>query len=178
MVLKLKDKEAIVADLKEVVNSSLSVIAVDYRGLTVSRLNQLRDAARKSGVYLRVVRNTLSRHAFEGTAFNCMQDALQGPVMLAFSRNEPGAAARILKDFIVDNEKITVKAISVGGELFAANELDAIAKLPARDEAIAILMGVMKAPIVKLARTLNEINGKLVRTIAAVSAEKQKAEGN
>lgn len=174
MVLKLKDKEAIVADLKEVASSSLSVIAADYRGLTVSQLDQLRDAARKSGVYLRVVRNTLSRRALEGTEFKCLQEALVGPIILAFSREAPGAAARILKDFIVDNEKITVKAISIGGELFAANELDAVAKLPNRDEAIAMLMSVMKAPIVKLVRTLNETNAKLVRTVAAVAAEKEK----
>ena len=106
MVLKLKDKEAIVTDLKEVVNSSLSVIAADYRGLTVLQLDQLRDAARKSDVYLRVVRNTLSHRAFEDTVFKCMQEALKGPVILAFSRNEPGAAARIVKNFIVDNENV------------------------------------------------------------------------
>jgi large subunit ribosomal protein L10 len=173
VVLRLKDKETIVAELQEVANNSLSVIAADYRGLTVSEMDQLRDAARKSGVYLRVVRNTLSRRAFEGTEFKCMQDALTGPVILAFSRDEPGAAARILKDFIVDHEKITVKAIAIGGELLAANELNAVATLPTRDEAIAMLMGVMQAPIVKLVRTLNETNAKLVRTVAAVAAKKE-----
>jgi large subunit ribosomal protein L10 len=173
VVLKLKDKEAIVAELKEVVDSSLSVIAADYRGLTVSDMDQLRSSARKSGVYLRVVRNTLTHRALEGTEFKCMQEVLQGPVILAFSRNEPGAAARILKDFIVDHEKFTVKAISLGGELLAANQLDAVAKLPTRDEAIAILMGVMKAPIAKLVSTLNETNTKLVRAFAAVAAAKK-----
>ena len=174
MVLKLKDKQAIVAELKEIAGNSLSVIAVDYRGLTVLELNRLRTAARESGVVsLLVARNTLSRMALQDTEFTCVREALQGPIMLAFSHNEPGAAARILKDFIVANEKLTVRAISVGGELFAANQLDIVAKLPTRDEAIAILMGVMKAPIVKLARTLNEINGKLVRTVAAVAAAKE-----
>jgi len=175
VVLKLKDKEAIVADLKEVANSSLSVIAADYRGVTVAQLDQLRDAARKSGVYLRVVRNTLSHRALEDTEFKCLQEALVGPVILAFSREAPGTAARILKDFMVDNEKITIKAIAIGGELLPANELESIAKLPTRDEAIAILMGVMKAPIAKLVKTLNETNAKLVRTIAAIAAKKEKS---
>ena len=174
MVLRLKDKEVIVAELKEIADSSLSVIAADYRGLTVSEMDELRNAARKSGVHLRVVRNTLSRRALQDTEFKCMHEALEGPVILAFSRNEPGAAARILKDFIVDHEKFVVKAIAVGGELFAANELDAVAKLPTRDEAIAMLMAVMKAPIVKLVRTLNETNAKLVRVVAAVAATKEK----
>jgi large subunit ribosomal protein L10 len=173
VVLKLKDKEAIVADLRQVAESSLSVIAADYRGLTVSEMDELRSEARRSGVYVRVVRNTLSRRALQGTEFNCIQEVLEGPVVLAFSRNEPGAAARILKNFIVNHEKFAVKAIALGGELFAANELDTIAKLPTCDEAIAILMGVMQAPIVKLARTLNEINGKLVRTVAAVAAARE-----
>lgn len=175
MVLKLKDKEAIVADLRELAVHSLSVIAADYRGLTVSQLNRLRHAARESGVYLRVVRNTLSRRALQDTEFRCVQDFLQGPVILAFSDKELGAAARIFKDFIVDNEKLIVKAIAVGNVLFAADQLEVVAKLPTRDEAIARLMGVMKAPIVKLARTLNEVNGKLVRTLAAVAAAKEKS---
>ena len=176
MVLKLKDKEVIVAELKEMANSSLSVIAADYRGLTVSQMNVLRNAARSADVYLRVVRNTLSRRAFEDTDFKGMQEALDGPIVLAFSRKEPGAAARVIKNFMVDHEKMTVKAISISGELFPADALDLVAKLPTRDEAIAILMGVMKAPIVKLVRTLNETNGKMVRTFAAVAVEKQKGE--
>lgn len=173
MVLKLKDKEVIVAQLQEVASRSLSVIAADYRGLTVSEIDALRSAARGSGVYLRVVRNTLSRRALENTNFKCIQDILQGPIILAFSEHEPGAAARVFRDFIVDHEKITIKAIAIGSELFAASELNNVAKLPTRDEAISLLLCVMKAPVVKLVRTLNETNAKLVRTFAAVAAKKE-----
>lgn len=175
MVLKLEDKKAIVAEVAEVAATSLSVVVAEYRGLTVPQMTELRAKARESGVYLRVIRNTLARRAIEGTDFACMHEILSGPLLLAFSRHEPGAAARLIRDFSKANEKLAVKALSISGQLLEANALDTVAKLPTRDEAIATLMSVMKAPIAQFVRTLAEPHAKLVRTIAAVRDQKQAA---
>ncbi|MBX9704955.1 MAG: 50S ribosomal protein L10, partial [Gammaproteobacteria bacterium] len=105
----------------------------------------------------------------------CIQDSLTGPVVLAFSKTEPSAAARLVRDFAKDHEKLEVRALSIGGKLIAANQIDTVATLPTYDEAIAQLLSVMQAPIAKLVRTLAEPNTKLVRTIAAVRDQKQAA---
>ena len=178
MALKLEQKKAIVAEVNEVAEDALSAVLADYRGLTVGQLTEMRAKARASGVYLRVVRNTLAKRAVVGTDYECMQDAFVGPSMLAFSREDPGSAARLLKDCAADYDALEVTALSIGGELLGADQLDRVAKLPTRDEALAMLMSVMQAPVVKLARTLNEVPGKLVRTIAAVRDEKQSAEAD
>ncbi len=175
MTLKIEGKKAIVAEVAEVAKKSTSLVAADYCGLTVSQLTQLRQAGRNSGVYMRVVRNTLARRAFEGTHFACMDPALVGPLILAFSKDEPGAAARVIKDFSKKFEKLVVKALSVDGALLPASDLNRLASLPTRDEAIAQLMSVMQAPITKFVRTLAEPHGKLVRTIAAIRDKKQQA---
>jgi large subunit ribosomal protein L10 len=127
-------------------------------------------------VYLRVVRNTLAKRAVEGTEYECLNDAFIGPTLLAFSQEEPGAAARLLKDYARDLEDLEIKALSIGGEMLGADQLDRVAKLPTLDEARSLLMSVMQAPVVKLARTLSEVPGKLTRTVAAVRDQKQ-AEG-
>jgi len=175
VALGLEDKKAIVAEVNEAAESALSAVLADYRGLTVDTMTDLRKQARENGVYLRVVRNTLLKRAVEGTEFECMQEALTGPTVLAFSQEDPGAAARLIKDFAKDNEALEVKALAVGGQLLDANQIDVLAKLPTRDQAISMLMSVMQAPITKLAQTLNEVPSKLVRTIAAVRDDKQAA---
>ena len=168
MALNLEQKKVIVAEVSAVAANALSAVAADYRGLTVSEVTELRSKARERGVVLRVVRNTLARRALENTDFDCMRDVLTGPLVLAFSQNEPGAAAKLFKDFMKEHEKLEVKALAISGQLLGAKDLDVVAKLPTRDEAIAILMSVMKAPVEKFVRTLAEPHAKLVRTIAAI----------
>lgn len=175
MVLKLEDKKTIVNEVAGVAKQAVSLIAAEYSGLTVSQLTGLRKTARESGVYMRVVRNTLARRALEGTNFACMQDALVGPLLLAFSKDDPGAAARLIKDFAKDNEKFVVKALAIDNQLLPATSLNKLASLPTRNEAIALLMSVMKAPVTKLVRTMAEPHAKLVRTIAAIRDAKQSA---
>ncbi len=173
MALRLAQKQAIVAEVNEAAASALSAVLSDYRGLTVEEMTALRAKARASGVYLKVIRNSLAKRALEGTDYECLDEALVGPTMLAFSQEEPGSAARLLKDYAKDHDALEVKALSIGGQLLAADEIDRIAKLPTLDEARAILMSVMLAPITKLARTLNEVPGKLVRTLAAIRDSKE-----
>lgn len=175
MVLKLEDKKTIVSEVADVAKQAVSLIAAEYTGLTVGQLTGLRKSARESGVYMRVVRNTLARKALEGTQFDCMQQSLVGPLVLAFSTEHPGAAARIFKEFAKSNEKLKVKALAIENQLLPPEGLDTLASLPTRDEAIALLMSVMKAPISKLVRTMAEPHAKLVRTLAAIRDAKEAA---
>lgn len=175
MALNLEQKKAIVAEVAEVASKAYSAVAAEYRGLSVDNLTLLRREARANGVYLRVIKNTLARRAVEGTDFACMQEGLTGPLILAFSMEDPGAAARVIKDFVKGHERLVVKLVSVSGKLLGPGDLETLAKLPTRDQAISLLMSVMKAPVQKLASTLNEVPGKLVRTIAAVRDAKQAA---
>ena len=138
-------------------------------------MTELRSKARTSGIYLRVVRNTLAKRAIDGTPYECLRDALTGPTLVAFSYSEPGAAARLLRDYGKDREALNVKAISIGGDLFDSGQLDRIASLPNRDEAITMVLGLLLAPITKLARTVNEVPGRVVRTLAAVGEQKKAA---
>lgn len=172
MTLSLAAKKAVVEEVAEVASKAISAVVADYRGLTVNQMTQLRAEARKSRVYLRVVRNTLTRRAFENTEFSCLSDKLVGPLFIALSLDAPSDAARLLKSFAKTYDRLEVKALSVGGKVYAADQLEMVASLPTRDEAIAKLMMVMKAPIEKLARTLAEPHGKLVRTLAAVKSAK------
>jgi len=173
--LNLEAKKAIVAQVAEIANSSISAVAADYRGLTVSQITALRGAGRKVGVHIQVVRNTLAKRALEGSSFDCMRDQLTGPMILAFSKDEPAAAARLFRDFVKDNEQLEVKALSVGGTLYSAQDLDRVASLPTKDEAIAKLLSVMQAPITKLVRTMAEPQAKLVRLLAAIREKKEQA---
>jgi large subunit ribosomal protein L10 len=173
--LTLEAKKAIVNEVAEVAANAPSAIAAEYSGITVEQMTQLRQTARASGVYLRVVRNTLARRALENTKFECMRDGLIGPLLLAFSGNEPGTAAKIIRDFAKANDKLVVKLVALDGKLLQPSDIEALASMPSRDQAISMLMAVMKAPISKLARTLAEPHGKLVRTIAAVRDQKQAA---
>jgi large subunit ribosomal protein L10 len=175
VVLKLEDKKTIVMEVAAVAKQASSLIAAEYSGLTVAQLTALRKSAREGGVDMRVVRNTLARRALEGTGFACMQEKLVGPLILAFSKEHPGAAARIMKDFVKQNEKLKVMALALENQLLPAESLNSLASLPTRDEAIAQLMSVMKAPITKFVRTTAEPLAKLVRTIAAIRDAKQSA---
>jgi large subunit ribosomal protein L10 len=175
MAMKLEQKQVIVAEVNQAANSALSAVVSDYRGLTVGQMTQLRAKARESGVYLKVIRNTLARRAVEGTEFACLGPALVGPTLMAFSEEDPGAAARLMKDYAKQFDALEIKALAVGGQMYGPEEIDRLAKLPTRDEALALLMSVMKAPVAKFARTLNEVPGKLVRTIAAIKEQKEAA---
>ena len=175
MALTLEEKKAVVAEVAEVAQGALSAVAAEYRGLTVEEITDLRIKARQDNVYLRVVKNTLARRALEDTDFACMSERLTGPLVLAFSREAPGAAARVTKDFAKEHDKFEVTMLSVGGELLEPSDIDKLAKLPTRDQAISMLMSVMQAPITKFVRTLNEVPGKLVRTTAAIRDQKQQA---
>lgn len=175
MALNLAQKQAIVAEVSKVAKTAVSLVTADYRGLSVPHMTELRIKARESGVYLRVIRNTLARRALEETEFDCVRDSLVGPLVMAFSISEPSAAARLFRDFAKTNDKLKVQSISLGGELLQASQLEAVAKLPTKEEAISRLMACMQAPITKLVRTLVAPHEKLVRTIVAVKDQKEAA---
>jgi large subunit ribosomal protein L10 len=175
VAIRLEDKKQIVSEVNEAATSALSAVLADYRGVSVSDLTSLRKSARENGVYLRVVRNTLLKRAVASTDYECLNPVLSGPTILAFSMEDPGAAARVLKDFAKGNDKFEVKALSIGGKLLGADQLDAMASLPTYDQAVSLLMSVMLAPITKLARTFNEVPTKVTRAVAAVRDQKQAA---
>lgn len=175
VALSLEEKKAVVSEVAVIAAEAHSAVAAEYRGLSVDEMTELRSKARDGEVYLRVVKNTLAKRAVEGTEFECMQQGLTGPLILAFSKEEPGAAARLVKDFAREHDKLVPKLVAFGGEMLAASDLDRLAKMPTRDQAISLLMAVMKAPVEKFVRTLNEVPGKLVRTVAAVREQKESA---
>ena len=175
MSLTYEQKKAVVAEVAEVAAGAHSLVAAEYSGLTVDELTELRRESRNNGVYLRVVKNTLARRAFDGTEFACVSDKLVGPLILAFSQADPGAAARVIKDYSKNHDKLVVKLVSIGGQALPASELARLASLPTRDQALSMLLGVMKAPIQKFVRTLAEPHAKMVRTVAAVRDQKQAA---
>ncbi|MCA6064386.1 50S ribosomal protein L10 [Thalassolituus marinus] len=160
MALGLEDKKAIVAEVQEAAEGALSAVVADSRGVTVGAMTALRKEAREAGVWMKVVRNTLARRAVEGTPFECLTDTLVGPSLIAFSKEHPGAAARIFKKFAKENEQFELKSGAFDGNVVS---VDMLATLPTYDEAIAKLMSVMKEAAA----------GKLVRTIAAVQAQKE-----
>jgi len=172
MALRLEEKQAMVTEVQAVARTAHSVVAAEYRGLTVTQITGLRAKARQSGVYMRVVKNTLARKAVAGTPYECIAGSLKGPLILAFSKDDPGAAARVVKEFAKTHEKLVPTLVSLGGRLFPAADLDRVASLPTRDQALAMMLGVLMAPISKLVRTLAEPHAKLVRTVAAVKATK------
>ena len=173
VALNLEDKKSMVAEVSTIAASAHSAVAAEYRGLSVDEMTELRVKARNEGVYLRVVKNSLVKRAVDGTEFECMKDSLVGPLIMAFSQEDPGAAARLVKDFSKDHDKLIAKIISVGGEVLPVEQIERLAKLPNREQALSLLMAVMKAPIEKFVRTLNEPHAKLVRTVAAVRDQKQ-----
>ncbi|HHO70321.1 MAG TPA: 50S ribosomal protein L10 [Halothiobacillus sp.] len=175
MALTIEQKKLVVAEVAEVASKAYSVVGAEYRGLTVAQMTAMRVKARESGVYLRVIKNTLAKRAVEGTEFACISESLTGPLVLAFSLEDPGSAARLMKEFAKEYDKLEVKIVALAGQLLSVSDLERIASLPTREEALSMLLSVMQAPIAKLARTLNEVPGKLVRTIAAIRDQKQAA---
>ncbi len=175
MPLNLEDKKALVAEVSAVAAKAQAVVAAQYRGLTVAQMTELRAKARSQGVYMRVVKNTLARRALAGTAFEPIGPSLKGPLVLAFSKDDPGAAARVVKDFAKANDKLVATLVSLGGQVLPGKDLEKVASLPTREQALSMLLGVLKAPIEKLVRTLAEPQAKLARTLAAVRDQKQAA---
>lgn len=164
MSLNITEKKAVVAAVSDVAEKANAVVAANYLGLTAEQMTVLRADARAQGVHLQIVKNTLAKRALADTNFANCEERLVGPLMLAFSTEEPSAGARVFKKFIKDNDKVEdiVQFLWFDGDVLEANELNKIASLPTKDEAIAMLMSVMKAPV-----------GKLVRTIDAVRAQKE-----
>ncbi|MDP6198724.1 MAG: 50S ribosomal protein L10 [Porticoccaceae bacterium] len=175
MALNLDDKKAIVAEVNETAAQALSLVIADARGVDVTDMNALRAKARAENVQLRVVRNTLAKRAFAETDYACVEEVLVGPSLFAFSMEDPGAAARLLKDFAKDNEEFEVKALSISGQLLDKSQIDVLAKLPTLNQALGMLASVTLAPVTKLVRTLNEVPAKTTRAVAAVRDAKQEA---
>ncbi len=173
MALRLDDKKALVAEVNAVAATAHSVVVSEYRGLTVTQLTAFRAKARDAGVYVRVVKNSLARRAIAGTQFECVGDSLKGPLILAFSKDDPGAAARLVKSFAKDNDKLVPTALSLGGVSLAAQDLDKVANLPTLDVARAMLLGTLQAPASQLVRTIAEPHTMLVRALAAVKDKRE-----
>ena len=169
MPLQFEAKKAVVAEVSSVAKDAESAVAAEYRGLSVAEMTQLRIDARSADVYLRVVKNTLAKRAVAGTSFECMSDSLTGPLLLAFSRQDPGAAARVIKGFAKDHDKLVPVAVALGGELIDAKDIGRVAALPTLDEARASLVSVLAAPAGRLVRTLAEPGGMLARVFGARS---------
>jgi large subunit ribosomal protein L10 len=164
-----------VKEVAEIAAVSQSVVAAEYRGITVTQMTELRARARAKGVYVRVVKNTLARKALVGTSFEAIGSLLKGPLVLAFSKDDPGAAARVVKDFAKTNDKLVATLVSLGGQVLPGSDLEKVAALPTREQALSIFLGVLKAPIEKFVRTVAAPTTKLVRTVAAVRDAKQAA---
>ena len=175
MALNLEDKKAIVAEVNETAGNALSLVIADARGVNVTDMTTLRSQAREQNIDLRVVRNTLAKRAFEGTDFECVADVLAGPSLFGFSMEDPGAAARLFKDFAKANEDFEVKALSVSGQLLDKGQIDVLASLPTMAQALGLLASVTLAPVTKLVRTFNEVPTKVTRVVAAVGDQKQEA---
>ena len=167
MALRLEDKKALVKEVNTVAGDSVTAVAAEYRGLSVAEMTELRKNARNAGVYMRVVKNTLARRAVEGTEFECMQDTLKGPILLAFAKDDPGAAARVIKDFAKGHDALQAVSLSTGGQLMPGSDLAKLADLPTLDQARAMLLGVFQAPMAQLVRTLAEPPAMLARTLSA-----------
>ena len=175
MALNLTQKKELVAELAEVASQAQSLVAADYIGLSVAQLTELRVKARQGGVFVKVAKNSLVRRAVEGTDYQCVADSLTGPLLYAFSKDDPGAAGRLIKDFSKGNDKLKPRLVAGGGQLYPATHVDTLAELPTLDQALGMLAGLMIAPITKLVRTLNEPVALVARAVNAV-AEARKAE--
>tara|TARA_B100000959_G_scaffold76155_1_gene80886 strand:+ start:147 stop:677 length:531 start_codon:yes stop_codon:yes gene_type:complete len=173
MPLRIEQKKAVVEELNSMASSSVSAAIAEYKGLNVAEITELRTKARESGVYLKVVKNSLSKQALTGTDFECLTQALQGPIMIALSADDLASPARLFKDFGKDYEHLKTVSLAIDGDVFPSSDLDRIARLPTRDEAYSIIAGLMKAPIEKALRTLNEVPIKLARLILAIKENQE-----
>ena len=173
MGLSLEQKQAMVSEVSAKLANAQAVIVAEYRGLDVERVTQLRSKARQSGVYLRVLKNTLARRAVQGTPFEKLSGQMVGPLMYGISE-DPVAGAKVLSEFAKENELFVIKAGAMSGSVMSAQDIKALASLPGREQLLATLLGTMQAPVAKLARTMNEVPGKFVRTLAALKQQKEK----
>jgi large subunit ribosomal protein L10 len=163
-----------VSEVAAKLQGAQSLIVAEYRGLNVERVTQLRSKARKSGVYLRVLKNTLARRAVKGTPFEKLSDVMVGPLMYGISQ-DPVAGAKVLSEFAKENELFVIKAGAMPNAVMSAQDIKALSQLPSREELLAKLLGTMQAPVTKLVRTMNEVPSKFVRTLAAYRDSKEKA---
>ena len=157
MALNLSQKQEVVAELADVAAKAHSLIAAEYAGTTVSQMTAMRKKARESGVYLRVVKNTLASRAVAGTEFEVVQDKLVGPLLYAFSTEEPGAAGRLIKEFAKGNDKLQARVVAVGGQLYPASHVEVLASLPTLDQALAMLARVLAEPAAMFARAVKAV---------------------
>jgi large subunit ribosomal protein L10 len=172
--LNLEQKQSVVAEITAQVASAQAVILAEYRGLDVASVTDLRSRARKSGVYLRVLKNTLARRAVKGTPFEKLADQMSGPLLYGISR-DPVAGAKVLAEFAKGNEFFVIKGGAMPNAVMSAKDIKALASMPSRDELLATLVGTLQAPIAKLVRTMNEVPGKFVRTLAALRDQREQA---
>ena len=173
MGLSLEQKQATVSEVSAKLASAQAVIVAEYRGLDVGRVTQLRAKGRKSGMYLKVLKNTLARRAVKGTPFEKLAEQMSGPLMYGIS-DDPVAGAKVFSEFAKENELFVIRGGAMPNTVMSAKEVRALAALPSREELIAKLLGTMQAPITKLVRTMNEVPGKFVRTLAAVRDAREK----
>lgn len=174
MSLNLEGKKEVVADVSAALSKAQVVVIAEYRGLPVEHITVLRKQARASGVYLRVLKNTLARRAVQGTPFEKLADQMVGPLAYGIS-DDPVAAAKVLHTYAKTNDKLVIKGGAMPGYLMNAKEVGNLATMPSREQLLASLMGTMNAPITKFVQTLNEVPSKFVRTVAALRDEKEKA---
>ncbi|HZE60291.1 MAG TPA: 50S ribosomal protein L10 [Burkholderiales bacterium] len=174
MGLNLEQKQAVVAEVAARLAKAQAVIVAEYRGLDVARVTQLRAKARKSGLYLRVLKNTLARRAVKGTPFEQLSDQMVGPLMYGIA-SDPVAGAKVIAEFAKENERFVIRGGAMANSKMSDKDVKALALLPSREELLAKLMGTMQAPVAKLVRTMNEVPGKFVRTLAAYRDSQEKA---
>ena len=167
MGLNLEQKQAVVSEVVAQLGSAQAVIVAEYRGLDVGSVTELRSKARKSGLYLRVLKNSLARRAVKGTPFEKLSEQMSGPLIYGIAR-DPVAGAKVLSAFAKDHEKLVIRGGAMPNVLMSVTDVKALSALPSREELLAKLVGTMQAPVVKLVRTMNEVPGKFVRTLAAV----------
>jgi large subunit ribosomal protein L10 len=172
--LNREEKAAVIEEVGAQVASAQAIVVAEYRGLEVGSITALRRQARQSGVYLRVLKNTLARRAVAGTPFEGLSDKLVGPLIYGISK-DPVSAAKVLADFAKSNDKLALKGGALPNFVMDTNGVKALASMPSRDELLSQLMGTMQAPIAKFVRTLNEVPGRFVRTVAALRDEREKA---
>ena len=175
VALSKSEKERIVGEVKEVASNASSLVISDARGLKVTELSEVRQKATQSGIHIQIIKNSLAKLAFEGTDFGCSDEVLVGPSLFAFSFEEPGAAAKLLKTYAKNFDNLEIKALVVEGQLLDGGQIDILASLPSKDEAYGLIANVLQAPVSKFATLLNEVPSKLARVLTAVQ-DKKKAE--
>ena len=175
MALNLEQKKEVVAELANVASTALSLVAAEYAGLTVEQLTELRRKARQSGVYLKVAKNTLVARAVEGTDYACVKDTLSGPLLYAFSKEDPGAAGRLIKDFAKANDKLKPTLVAIGGKAYPGTHVEVLASLPTREQALSMFLSVLVQPATMLVRLLSEPASQIARATNAVAQQKQAA---